>query len=436
MSFETNIIFIISGIIELVSLIICIEILGVHLNNRINRGRIPLSLISFIGISVLVLIFKYSFNNSMAVIAAMLYFFRFILSIYILYGHINRLSFFLTAFWDLSIYLIITSISNILANIIGKSTNDVSYYVMMSIMSAALIIVLNARKKCIPQRNAAALLTIPNHIYIMLILMIVFLSAMPSLINQRTDYTTIKESFLIAIIAILTVILICIIASLILNVLAKQYFTAVSQMMQKQVDLQINHYKALEKMDAEIRRFRHDYTNHLQSILSLLQMNDCSQAEEYILNLRDLINKTKSELHIFYTGNKLADALLSGKSSEFDERCRIEYSGIIPNSINNVDLCVILSNALDNAIEACQMLPSPGVISVYATKQQGYFVLSIKNPTICSENYYTIPATTKTDKEQHGMGLYNIESTVKKHDGQMKIKCENGFFELMITMKI
>lgn len=243
-----------------------------------------------------------------------------------------------------------------------------------------------------------------------------------------------KENFLIAIVAVLTVIIICIVVSLFLNVIAKQHFTSISQMMEKQVNLQIDHYKELEKIDAEVSRFRHDYNNHLQSILSLIQMNEYSQAEEYILKLKK--EKYKSDLHIFYTGNRLADAILSHKSSALDDGTRIEYSGIIPDSIANIDLCVILSNALDNAIEACQKLPSPGVISIYAAKQQGYFVLSIKNPTTCRENYYSIPVTTKPDKMQHGMGLYNIESTAKKCGGQIKIKCENGFFELMITMKI
>lgn len=207
-------------------------------------------------------------------------------------------------------------------------------------------------------------------------------------------------------------------------------------MMQEQVDLQIDHYKKFEKMNAEISKFRHDYNNHLQGILSLIQANDCWEAEKYILDLRDRINEVRSELHIFDTGNRLADALLSDKASSLGEGSKIDYSGIIPDSLNNVDLCIVLSNALDNAIEACNDLPDSGVISVYATKQQGYFVLSIKNPTACTENYYTIPATAKPDKEHHGMGLYNIESTVKKHDGQMKIKCENGVFELMVTMKM
>lgn len=95
-----------------------------------------------------------------------------------------------------------------------------------------------------------------------------------------------------------------------------------------------------------------------------------------------------------------------------------------------------MSNALDNAIEACRALQSQYTIAIFAGKHQGYFVLSIKNPTMCSENFYEIPSTTKSNKEQHGMGLHNIESVVKKYDGQMKIQCENGVFELMITMKM
>ena len=186
-------------------------------------------------------------------------------------------------------------------------------------------------------------------------------------------------------------------------------------------------------MNAEISRFRHDYTNHLRSILSLIQMNECLQAEEYIEKLQKV--KYSSSKAMFYTGNKLADALLADKSAVLDNNCRIEYSGIIPSSIENVDLCVILSNALDNAVEACREFTSPCAISIFAGEQQGYFVMSIKNPTVRSDKLYDIPPTSKPEKGQHGMGLHNIESTVKKYDGQMKIKCENGIFELMITMK-
>lgn len=160
----------------------------------------------------------------------------------------------------------------------------------------------------------------------------------------------------------LAVIFICVVISLFMNVIAKQHFTAVSQMMERQVELQISHYDNLEKMDAEMRKFRHDYTNHLKSILSLIRMNECSQAEEYI----DKIQNTEYKFHtpMFYTGNRLADAILSEKSVTLDAGCRIEYSGIISSSIENVDLCIILSNALDNAIEACRVLQTQYVISL------------------------------------------------------------------------
>ncbi|MDE7193306.1 MAG: GHKL domain-containing protein [Oscillospiraceae bacterium] len=205
-------------------------------------------------------------------------------------------------------------------------------------------------------------------------------------------------------------------------------------MMEKQVELQISHYEELEKIEAEMSRFRHDYTNHLRSILSLIRMNEYSQAEEYIEKLQKV--KYSSGTVMFYTGNRLADALLADKSASLSDGCRIEYSGIIPSTIENVDLCVILSNALDNAIEACREFKSPCAITISAGERQGYFVLSIKNPTVRSDKFYSIPPTTKSEQEKHGMGLYNIKNAAKKYNGQMKIKCENGVFELMVTLKI
>lgn len=436
MNIVSTLLFILGGCLEFISIIVFADLIGILLMDQINKYRIIPALIIFIEIALLALTIKNSFDGLLEVIAIVLYFFRFVIAIYVLFKCFNFKIIYLTSFCELSFSLVGSSLSCIMESLIGESSNYVSELTEAFVQFAILFVFLFLRKKFDTQRNISVLATIPRHIYIMLILSIIFLSAMPSLIIRKTNYPIMKENFLIAIVVILTVIFIFIIASLILNVLAKQHFTAVSQMMQEQVDLQIDHYERLEKMNAEISKFRHDYTNHLQGILSLIKDNDCSEAEKYIFDLRNRINDVKSELHIFDTGNVLADALLSDKASALGEGSKIEYSGIIPGSINKVDLCIILSNALDNAVEACNDLPSPGVISIYATKQQGYFVLSIKNPTACTENYYTIPATTKPDKENHGMGLYNIESTAKKHDGQIKIKCENGIFELTITMKI
>ena len=120
---------------------------------------------------------------------------------------------------------------------------------------------------------------------------------------------------------------------------------------------------------------------------------------------------------MFYSGNMPADAFLADKSAALEEDCQIECSGIMPASIANVELCIILSNAPDNAIEACREFNSHCTISVSAGEQQGYFVMSLKNPTARTESLYDIPPTTKSIN-QHGMGLYNIESTVKNMTGK------------------
>ncbi len=434
MSFIASIFYTVSEVIQLILLILFALLLGILHKNEIKKNRIAASSITYIFITVLSVFFINNFDNSIRIFFASLYYIGYILSLFILTEQINRKIIYFIAFFDLSISLAKTSVSNILANLLNKEANDISPFVMIFIQTAVLIIILLAMRKNNAQRNIYVLEMIPRHIYIMLMLAIICLSALSSLISFSTDNTKRKDYFLIAIVIILTVIFLGIIFSLFLNVIAKQHFTAVSQMMEKQVELQIDHYEKLEKMNAEISRFRHDYTNHLRSILSLIQMQEYSQAEEYIEKLQKTKNAFTTTM--FYTGNKLADAILADKSTALGENCRIEYSGIIPSSIENVDLCVIFSNALDNAAEACRELTSPCVISIFAGTQQGYFVMSIKNPTACDHNYYDIPPTTKPEKERHGMGLYNIENTVKKYDGQIKVKCENRVFELVITMKI
>lgn len=434
MNLTKNFLNILSVWIQLVSLIYFLDFLGIIFKKQIKKNRLVLSLTIYFLTTIIFYFFYNKFSETTRIVAVIFFYASFTLTLYIMTGIFNSKIIYFIALFDLSVSLAKTSVSNILANLFNANARDISPFVMIFIQTALLIIILFVMKKNNAQRNISVLEMIPRHIYIMLMTAIICLSALSSLISLQTDNEIKKDNTLTTIVIILTVIFLGILLSLFLNVIAKQHFTAVSQMMEKQVELQIDHYEKLEKMNAEISRFRHDYTNHLRSILSLIQMREYSQAEEYIEKLQK--TKIGSAAAMFYTGNKLADAILADKSAALGDNCRIEYSGIIPTSIENVDLCVILSNALDNAVEACRELTSPCVISIFAGTQQGYFVMSVKNPTACDHNFYDIPPTTKPEKERHGMGLYNIENTVKKYDGQIKVKCENGVFELIATMKI
>lgn len=284
-------------------------------------------------------------------------------------------------------------------------------------------------------KNSAAIKLIPRHIFVLFMLSIILMSGLITLNSYQvsTEKAILKTALSNSIIIILTVIMAVILMSLLFNVIAKHQSESTAKRLSEQVESQIRHYDRLEKLDNEMRRFRHDYTNHLQSIRSLISLGEYSEAEDYIAKLQ---NEKPKASNIFYTGSKLADAIMSDKAFSLPDNVRIEFQGLIPPGIDNTDLCVLLSNALDNAAEACRDSKDDCVISVSSEVKSGYLVLTISNPVPKEMNQSGIPRTTKPDTLNHGLGLVNIRQTATRYDGQININCSNGTFELTILLKI
>lgn len=91
-----------------------------------------------------------------------------------------------------------------------------------------------------------------------------------------------------------------------------------------------------------------------------------------------------------------------------------------------------MSNAVDNAVEACCLYDGDRIINVHSGFKHGYFVLKIKNPTV-NIALSNKAVTTKPDKINHGFGLDNIKRAVKKYDGYVSMTCEDNIFTLNIT---
>lgn len=273
---------------------------------------------------------------------------------------------------------------------------------------------------------------VPKHIFILTAMSVEFITLLAENISYTLDNTR-GLTVSVAIIFALTVSLVIIIFSLLINVVAKKQFSDSNELLRHQVDTQLRHYRKLEKLSNDIRSFRHDYINHMRSILSLLETEQYEDAREYVEKL-DAASPERD--YSFQTGNLLADAILTDKSDICGENVKIVFYGFIPDRIDNADLCVILSNALDNAAEACAELCVQCSVEVYAQERQGYFVLTVKNPTADGRTYHSIPETKKSDALNHGYGLRNIEAVVKKYGGLLSVKCEDMVFELSLTFKI
>lgn len=142
---------------------------------------------------------------------------------------------------------------------------------------------------------------------------------------------------------------------------------------------------------------------------------------------------------LFDTGNGIADALLTDKQRiAASNNTSIIFHGSIPqNGLAPTDLCVILGNTVDNALEACEKLPSgiQRTVSITCNCSSGFLFLSIQNPTMEKVPVHdNRVATTKSDKTLHGFGLLSLHSVVKKYDGSVKLYTTENRFAVNIDL--
>lgn len=217
----------------------------------------------------------------------------------------------------------------------------------------------------------------------------------------------------------------------------------VSNILSKQLETQVSYYQKLNDIYSEFRSFRHDFKNHLLCLRSLLAENEVDNALEY---MNDIENMSYTEKKSFDTGNIIADALLNDKNEKAaGAGSRITFSGYVPtNGITNSDLCTIMANALDNAIEACAKDTGSEIkeITVESDFKQGYFFFRATNPVfekvdIRNDNEIK---TSKADKSCHGFGVANIVKTARKYNGSAHASVSGGRFiletELLLNKEI
>ncbi|MCR5781543.1 MAG: GHKL domain-containing protein, partial [Clostridia bacterium] len=184
--------------------------------------------------------------------------------------------------------------------------------------------------------------------------------------------------------------------------------------------------------DAQLRAFRHDYKNHVIVINSLLSAGRTDEAREYLSSLSDSIDGIVSRIS---SGNFVADALLNNKAiAALASDGELRFEGRIPESVvPNADLCAILANLLDNAIETIRKNPADKrTITVTAGINKNDFFLKIENPAPFSVD----TKTTKTDKRNHGLGIKNARRAAERNDGTLVTTVADGVFRAFVTCTI
>lgn len=204
-----------------------------------------------------------------------------------------------------------------------------------------------------------------------------------------------------------------------------------------QNDLIEKHCEEVENMYRQMRGVKHDLKHHIQTMKAHLIMNQYKELEEYLNELDEDLDIVDT---VIKTGNIRIDAVLNSKLAVARARgININAKAIVPAEleINEVDICVIIGNLLDNAIEACEKEKEKDkqFIRVYIDilKQQLYIYISnsMTNDIQKSGGRYI---TTKDGS--HGFGLLRIDRVVKKYGGYLNRQYEEGVFATEIMLPL
>lgn len=395
-----------------------------------KRSHLIISLLWVVVISACFNAFFYSSNILVQIAILTLNIFKFVVAAMILYKKINIKTICLIFIIHTLCSICIAGISFVISVKQGVATYA-SELLLLGVRTAFLFFIVFFKRKWEKQYLDNIFKILPNYIYILVLINLFLTEGLMETANYEFPDTHIKDIAVKVLAIFLSLCVFITLFSLLFSVVSKKYFSDINKLLEKQVKTQINYYENREKTYAEIRRFKHDYINHINCIRSMLKAERYDEVSEYLGNITDML--PVGELS-FNTGNFISDAILSDKQNSVrGENITIEFDGTIPTSINETDLCIILGNAIDNAIEASSALDGEKIISIYGGFSHGYFILTISNPTEKIENYNIFPFTTKSNKSEHGFGLLNIKSVVDKYNGYMKIDNKDNVFTLSLT---
>lgn len=195
------------------------------------------------------------------------------------------------------------------------------------------------------------------------------------------------------------------------------------------------HYWEVENMYGQIRGWRHDYRNHIQTMKAFAANGDLDAIRSYLDQLDTDLNTVDPSVK---TGNTMADAILNSKISLAKSRhISVHVDAHIPVKLNmsELDLCVILGNLFDNAIEASLALPeAQRLIRVYMDMKNTQLYISFTNFTASKKMPKLGNRFQTTKGDGHGFGLVRIDNIIARLDGYLSRNSEDGAFTTEILI--
>lgn len=212
------------------------------------------------------------------------------------------------------------------------------------------------------------------------------------------------------------------------NIIDKRIERFQSELIEKQV-------REIQNMYKQVRGWRHDYRNHIQNMKIQLAEKNYDKLDSYLSELAEDLNTVDT---VIKTGNVMADAILNSKLQSAEKlNVALNVKANIPEKLplSDVELCAVMGNLLDNAIEACASLSeNRRFMRVYIGQLKGQFYMSVQNSAGKVKKLGGEYLSTK--EGEHGYGLFRIDRVAKKYSGYVNRQNEEGVFATEILIPI
>lgn len=195
--------------------------------------------------------------------------------------------------------------------------------------------------------------------------------------------------------------------------------------------------KDRQESEESIRTLRHDLKNHVMTIELLLDQGRTEELKNYLHTMSKSSDTSTSR---FRTGNQLVDGLLMrklGPAAADGLRVEVKLDMSSGGFLSPFDLCVLMGNVLDNALEACQKVtPAESrFIRLSGGRSANCLLVRLENSYSGQRTSTSVPLqTTKADRRMHGFGLRNVKRVLDRYGGTMAITTAEGVFTMSMLL--
>lgn len=203
------------------------------------------------------------------------------------------------------------------------------------------------------------------------------------------------------------------------------------RLLEQQSLLQYEYYEEQEEKYEESIKIMHDVNKHLKMIENMYQAKEDEIAITYTQEISQMLMPLALEE---YTNNPILNVILNDKkkiSSLHNIRFQLDIGIVDLSFMEPIEVTTIFGNLLDNAIEACDLVPKNKYIEMKLDKYNDFIAININNSTIPIEKWHHGKPISRKGKN-HGIGLLNVENIIKKYNGSMVLEEENKKFSCKI----